>query len=102
MSFRVQVTAEARRQLLEIDEWWTTNRPAATDLILHEFSRALALLAMSPTAGTLYRAHASAVFRRLLLRRSGFHVYYLVDDVARVVVIAAVWNGARGHGPPLS
>ncbi len=101
MSFPVQVTAEARRQLLEIDEWWTANRPEAPDLILREFSRALALLAVTPTAGKVYVAQTSAEFRRLLLRRSGFHVYYVVDAAARVVLIAAIWNGARGHGPPL-
>ncbi len=101
MNFRVQVTAEARRQLLEVDEWWRTNRPEAQDLVLREFSRVVALLTMTPTAGKVYAAQTSAGFRRVLLRRSGFHVYYLVDDAARVVVIAAVWNGARGHGPPL-
>ena len=101
MSFRVQVTAEARKQLLEIDAWWTTNRPEAPDLILREFSRALALLAMAPTAGRVYVGHPSAEFRRLLLPRSRFHVYYLVDAAAGVVLIAAVWNSSRGHGPPL-
>ena len=70
--------------------------PEAPDLILREFGRALALLAMTPTAGKVYAAKTSAEFRRLLLRRSGFHVYYVVDVGARVVVIAAIWNGARG------
>ncbi len=102
MNFRVQVTGEARRQLLEVDEWWTTNRPEAPDLILREFSRAVALLTMTPTAGKVYVAQTSAVFRRVLLRRSGFHVYYLVDDAARIVLVAAIWNGARGHGPALT
>lgn len=101
MSFRVQVTAEARRQLLEIDEWWTANRPEAPDLVVREFSRALALLAMTPTAGKVYVAPTSTEFRRLLLRRSRFHVYYVVDAAARVVLIAAVWNSSRGHGPAL-
>lgn len=102
MSFHVKVSAEARRQLLEVDEWWTANRPEASDLILREFSRALALLAMTPSAGKVYAVKTSAEFRRLLLRRSGFHVYYVMDVAARVVVIAAIWNGARGHGPPLT
>ncbi len=102
MSFRVNVTTEARRQLLEVDEWWTSHRPEARDLIVREFDGALTLLAATPTAGKLYATRRSLVFRRLLLRRSGFHVYYLVDDASRVVVIVAVWNGARGHGPRLS
>lgn len=101
MTFRVQITAEARSQLTAIDDWWAANRPKAPGLVLRELDRAIALLATTPGAGKLYQEAGSAAHRRLLLRRSGFHVYYVVDESARVVVVTAVWNGVRGHGPTL-
>lgn len=102
MTFRVQVTDEARRQLFEIDEWWTQNRPKAPDLVHEEFARVISLLAATPSAGRVHIETESATYRRLLLRRSRFHVYYVIDESARVVVVTAIWNGARGHGPVLT
>lgn len=101
MTYRVQLTSEARRQLLEIAEWWTVNRRKAPELVLRELARATSLLAVTPMAGKAYRGATSASYRRLLLRRSRFHVYYLIDETARVVMIVAIWNAVRGHGPAL-
>ena len=101
MTFRVQLTSEARAHLLAIDEWWTANRPEAPDLVAREFSRAVSLLATTPSAGKTYPAATSASFRRLLLRRTEYHVYYLIDESARVVLITAIWSGVRGRRPPV-
>ena len=35
----------------------------------------------------------------MLLRSTGYHVYYTVRDEA--VVVLAVWNASRGAGPDL-
>lgn len=48
-----------------------------------------------PFLGKVYRGTQ----RRCLLRRSQFHVYYTVDEVAHVVEIDAVWSAHRGSGP---
>lgn len=101
MTYRVQLSSEARRQLLEIDEWWTMNRRTAPELVLKELARVTSLLAAMPTAGKVYRRATSASYRRLLLRRSRFHVYYLIDEPARIVMIVAIWSAVRGHGPAL-
>jgi len=101
VSYRVQLTSEARRQLQDIDRWWTEHRPKAPGLVLRELARATSLLSMSPMAGKVFRSASFESHRRLLLRRSRFHVYYLVDEAARVVVIVAIWNAVRGHGPAL-
>ena len=102
MSYRVQVSDEARRQILEIDSWWTADRSSAPDLFWQELMRAMSLLEAMPLAGKVYRRAGSTNYRRLLRRRSQFHVFYLVDEPARVVVVVAVWNANRGHGPPLA
>ena len=37
--------------------------------------------------------------RRVLLQRSGYHVYYLVDEPNRSIEILSVWHARRGRGP---
>jgi plasmid stabilization system protein ParE len=101
VTYRVQLTSEARRQLVDIGEWWRENRRKAPDLVLRELARATSLLAVTPRAGKAYRRATSASYRRLLLRRSRFHVYFVIDEAAQVVWIVAIWNAVRGHGPEL-
>jgi plasmid stabilization system protein ParE len=101
VTYRVQLTAEARRQLVEIGEWWMENRRKAPDLVLRELARATSLLSVTPRAGKAYRRSSSVSYRRLLLRRSRFHVYYVIDEATQVVSIVAIWNAVRGHGPEL-
>ena len=69
MSRRVSTTPEGDAQIRTIDGWWRENRRA------------------SP--GT----------RRLLLKGTRYHVYYVsVDGEVRVL---AIWHAKRGAGPPL-
>jgi hypothetical protein len=37
----------------------------------------------------------------MLLLRTQYHVYYVVDGPQRVVTVLAVWHTARGSGPVL-
>jgi len=85
VTFRVIITSEARDHLLAIDTWWTTNRRSAPELVWSELEEAIEGLQQFPTAGNDYAAMPG--HRRLLLRRTGFHVYYVVDEPK------------RGHGP---
>ncbi len=73
----------------------------APGLVLRELARATSLLSTMPMAGTAYRRATSASYRRPLLRRSRFHVYYVIDETERVIRIVAIWNAVRGHGPDL-
>jgi plasmid stabilization system protein ParE len=99
VSLPVRTTPEADAQIREIDDWWRSNRPGAPDLFLNELSDAVEILAAAPLIGRLYRRSPVRGTRRLLLKRSRYHVYYVprVDDV----VVFAVWHGQRGVGPPL-
>ncbi len=101
MTYRIQLTDEARRQLVEIEAWWAANRPSAPELLLRELDRAISLLSVMPMAGKAYLRSTSASYRRLLLRRSRFHLYYVIDETSQVVMIMAIWNAVRGHGPML-
>lgn len=91
---------DAVDQLDAADSWWRANRDKAPDLLATEFSEAVELLRESPDVGANYANAALPNAKRYLLRRTRFHVYYLVRHEALVVV--ALWSAIRGHGPPLS
>lgn len=97
MTFRIRISNEARQQLLAIDTWWTANRRDAPELVWNELDEAIAALRRFPTVGRFYPPIPD--HRRVLLRRSRFHVYYVVDEAKREVIVVAVWGGQRGHGP---
>jgi plasmid stabilization system protein ParE len=99
VTFRVITTPEAERQLAEIDGWWRKNRPAAPDLLVTEFAAVSELIVAAPLAGRVYgHAHFPRV-RRLLMRGTRYHVYYVVEGDTAFIV--AVWSAVRGTGPDL-
>jgi plasmid stabilization system protein ParE len=97
---RVQVSPEARAQVATINLWWAEHRPAAPTLVAAEFEAAVKRLATLPACGRPYPDERPGV-RKLLMPRSGYHLYYEVHDANRVVTVLAVWHVARGQGPPL-
>jgi hypothetical protein len=56
------------------------------------------MLEQTPTLGTHYDGGAKTV-RRLLLRRSHYHVYF--DEQVGKLFVVAVWSAHRGRGPRL-
>ncbi|RLB53363.1 MAG: hypothetical protein DRJ42_12135 [Deltaproteobacteria bacterium] len=89
----------AVEQLNAADAWWRENRDKAPGLFTNEFVDALELLRGSPNLGAPYASDTLDGARRYLLRRTRFHIYYAVRD--GTLVVAAVWNAIRGHGPCL-
>lgn len=99
MSLPVTTTPEADAQVRSIDDWWRENRRASPNLFLDELSDAFEIIADAPRIGRLYRQSPVPGTRRLLLRATRYHVYYVPsEDEVRVV---AVWHAERGLGPPL-
>jgi len=99
VSALVRTTPEADTQIREIDSWWRENRPAAPELFLNELSEAFQIIAAAPRIGRLYRKSPLRLTRRLLLKATRYHLYY-VETGAEVWVLA-VWHAVRGLGPPL-
>ena len=99
--FAVQITAGAESQARTIEAWWAANRPKSTGLFAREFAAAIEQLAIAPRASSPYAVQRPLGTRRLLLRRSGYHVYYTIDEPGSVVTIRAVWHAARGRSPRL-
>jgi plasmid stabilization system protein ParE len=63
-----------------------------------EFVQALTMLEQTPTLGSSYETGTKRV-RRLLLRRTHYHLYF-VEEGDRILVVA-VWSAFRGRGPRL-
>ena len=75
------------------------NRTAAPELFRNELAAALELIGLAPLAGRPYRKTQVPGVRRVLLRSTRCHVYYIVRDADALVV--AVWSAVRGTGPNL-
>lgn len=94
---KVELSDEAKAEVARIDAWWRQNRPAAQDLFLDELEQALVALEDAPAIGTRYEPRSGV--RRLLLKRTHYHLYF-VEQADRVFVVS-VWSTYRGRGPRL-
>ncbi len=100
MSLPVITTPEADAQIRAIGDWWRTNRPAAPDLFAEELAHCFVVLAESPEIGKRYRRQSAIpAVRRVLLRATRYHVYYVPGSDA--VAVLAVWHSHRGQSPTL-
>ena len=99
MSVPVRTTPEAEAQIRDVDNWWRTHRPSSPDLFLEELIAAIDIIGDAPHVGRLYRLSRVPGTRRVLLRETRYHVYYVPD--ADEVTVLAIWHARRGVGPPL-
>lgn len=91
---KVILSDEAAAQVRYIDARWRENRSGAANPFVSELEQALTELA---SLGTKYEARPGG--RRLLLRRTYFHLYLVRRD-ERIDVVT-VWSAYRGKGPAL-
>jgi plasmid stabilization system protein ParE len=98
-SLAVVLQRRAIQEIEEINGWWRANRTASPDLFLRELESVLVAVAMMPTLGAAVRGERAPGLRRVLLRRTSYHVYYRV--CGEVLEVLAVWHGSRGAGPGL-
>jgi plasmid stabilization system protein ParE len=95
----VRTTPEADVQIREIDGWWRRNRDASPDLFLQELTAAFDTVGDAPYLGRLYQQSPIHGIRRVLLKGTRYHVYYVPS--ANEIRVLAVWHARRGAGPPL-
>lgn len=96
---RIEITDDARSQIVAAAAWWTENRPAAPGAIVEELDQIMNLLASQPGLGAKARETRLSGVRRVLLSRIHYHVYYRATDDS--LQILAFWHASRGHGPEL-
>jgi hypothetical protein len=99
LSKPVRTTPSADAQILALDAWWRANRDKAPDLFEQELAIAFRTIAIAPSAGKRYR-YPNAVVRRIVMRATRNHVYYVDRDDH--VLVVAVWGAVTGSGPDLT
>ncbi len=99
MSLPVQTTPEADAQIREVDGWWRANRPASANLFAEELAASFDTVGQTPNICRVYRHPTIPGMRRVLLRGTRYHVYYVQSG--DMVSVLAVWHARRGVGPPL-
>jgi plasmid stabilization system protein ParE len=92
----VVVSDEALEQLREIEENWLPTR-AQKDVFNEELEELISLLASSPEMGTPWGSEGDQLVRRCYLKRSRYHVYYVVKPEA--VELSTIWS-AKQAAPP--
>jgi hypothetical protein len=78
--------------------WWRAHREYG-DLFDLEYEATLRLLAATPTVGSACATQKRPHLRRVLLGKTGNHIFYTIEQNGTVVVIHALW-GARRRRPP--
>jgi plasmid stabilization system protein ParE len=100
MTRPVIVAPQAVAQIDAVDAWWRANRTASPELFSQELAEVFATIAVAPDAGRRYVHPQVKGVRRVPLRATRNHVYYVATDDA--VVVLAVWGAVKGSGPDLS
>lgn len=93
--YAVRYVPSVDERIDEAIAWWRANRRAAADLLARELDAALDNLAALPKLGRRVRLRGHPTARRLLLRRTGYHLYYVVLERERVVLIVYFRHGRR-------
>lgn len=90
----VKTSPTASAQIAEIDAWWAEHRTKAPMLFIDELEAVLHQLGEHPYSGLRYEPIRGLY--RVLLRRSGYHVYFSIrnDEIQIHEVLGA--RTARG------
>jgi plasmid stabilization system protein ParE len=97
---KLRVGKRAQQQANTIERWWVEHRPAAPTLFTDELERAFFHISHVPDAGVRWPTPRRPTLRRILMPRSGNHVYFAIDEPTAVDVLA-VWGAPRGTPPKL-
>jgi plasmid stabilization system protein ParE len=73
----VRTTPEADAQIRDVDAWWRRNRQASPDLFLDELTASFDIISHAPSIGRSYRHSPVTGTRRVLLKGTRYHVYYV-------------------------
>jgi plasmid stabilization system protein ParE len=97
---KLELAPRAVRDAERHARWWREHRPAARLLFDQELAAALEQIRTQPESGLTYPGIAGKDYRRLLLPRTRFHVYYRLAALDRIRVVA-IWGAVRERGPRL-
>jgi len=96
----VELSEQAKADVVRIDAWWRENRPEAQHLFADELEVVIALLEVAPDAGEAYETLRNRRVRRALMSKTRHYAYHYIVS-ADLLEIIAIWGTKRGDGPPL-
>jgi plasmid stabilization system protein ParE len=97
---KLRIAPRALGEAMRTKTWWRANREAAPDLFETELEETLERIVAAPGIGVAYDATRLDVpVRRVLLPKTGQHVYYTATR--EEVVVLSVWSAHRERGPKL-
>jgi len=94
-------TPEAEEQAEECDSWWRRKRRATPELFAQELAAAKELVLKAPNIGSLYATLDGQLVRRVLMKKTGNHIYYVFDSDKDCIIVHAIWGGPKERGPNL-
>jgi hypothetical protein len=97
---KVVLLDEAQRRFEAEDEWWREHRDTK-ELFVEEFAQTLHELTFMPGKRQRYRVARGKLIQRVLMPRTGCHVYYFHDRDRDLVEIHSIWGARRERGPVL-
>jgi len=99
MRIKVRFSPQALEQAAVARTWWCENRPLAPRLFQQELTNTLQQLRSSPLSGAPYPHKNIRGVRRMRLKGTQYHVYYLIEE--KTITILALWSTRRGEEPGL-
>jgi plasmid stabilization system protein ParE len=99
LTFRVEFSDAATEQAVNVAAWWRANRPSSPELFENELAYALDLLARMPPPTHVWGEVEGKPVRKVRFPRTGYALYFVVEG--DLVIVHALWHGARGSGPAL-
>ena len=96
---RVRLTDEARRQARLVRAWWRSHRDERL-----AFDEDLVAARDRLKTGPKHKVYGfidGEPIRRMLLERTGYHLYYVIYESNDLVRIVAIWGATLGAGPDL-
>src|SRR5262249_35265795 len=93
--YAVTLAPEAVVEAIRIATWWRRNRRAAPRLFQLELDASLAHPAAPPPSALRAASRRIRNARVLLLRRSGYLVFYQVDAAAHAVLVVHIRHARR-------
>jgi plasmid stabilization system protein ParE len=94
-SYSVVFAPEAAAEVTAIAAWWHKNRLAAPGLFQQELKQVLLNIATFPEIGVRAKMPDDPDVHAVVLRRTGYVVFYDVDHAASEIQVVRVRHGRR-------
>ena len=93
----VELSARAHGEMQRIDASWRTQADLP-ELFLDELLETVKLIETTGVLGVPYKVRVKRRVTRLLMAKSGYHMY-LVRPSDELVVVVSIWSARRRRGP---